>query len=76
LPLATGLGGIGAEGDDVYDRAHDWYQLLSRTGHLEADLSIARGLRVAGLACFMIGLTMGIWLVYKIAASKSDSETA
>lgn len=60
LPLATGLAGLYEQGsDEVYDRAHDWYQLLSRTGHLENDLIIARGLRIAATTTFVTGFIFG-----------------
>lgn len=45
--------------DAAYDHAHDWYQLLSRTDHLNSDLAIAHGLRIAASTVFIIGLTLG-----------------
>lgn len=68
LPLVT-VGGIGDTSDESYDRAHDWYQLLSRTNKLDADLVIARGLRVAAVVCFLIGFYFGIRLIWRMFVS-------
>jgi hypothetical protein len=71
LPLATGLGGIGAEDSEAtYDAGHDWYQLLSRTDHLQSADAIAHFLRVAGTVAFIIGLIAGaILLTYMFISS-------
>jgi hypothetical protein len=68
LPLATGLGGIGTEDSEAtYDAGHDWYQLLSRTGHLQDDQGIAELLRTLGSAVYIVGLvTAAILIVYMI----------
>lgn len=42
-----------------YDSAHDWYQILSRLHHLEADEAIAHVLRVIGTICGLVGLILG-----------------
>jgi di/tricarboxylate transporter len=64
LPLATGIAGIAEQGsEEVYDQAHDWYQILTRIGHLEWDQAIAQGLRLAGVIAFVIGLVLGAILV-------------
>jgi hypothetical protein len=64
LPLSTGLAGLGEQGsDEAYDRAHDWYQLLSRTGHLQSDQAIAHGLRIAGTSVMILGIAMGTFLI-------------
>ncbi len=55
LPLATL--------SNDYDQAHDWYQLLSRTGKLQYDTAIAHGLKTAGIICGLAGLTTGLVLV-------------
>ncbi len=71
LPLATGLAGLYEQGsDETYDRAHDWYQMLSRLGKLEMDITIARGLRIAGISVFIIGLTAGSILIVQMLSSK------
>lgn len=62
LPLSMGLGIFGidlTDMDAVYDKGHDWYQLLLRTGHLEKDLLIAKGLRIAAVAMFVTGFILG-----------------
>lgn len=72
MPLSVGPGAFGidpSEADAAYDHAHDWYQLLSRTDNLHADLAIAHGLRIAAIICFLIGLTLaGILLARMIMA--------
>jgi hypothetical protein len=55
LPLATF--------SNDYDSAHDWYQLLSRTGKLQYDTAIAHGLQVAGTICGFVGLAIGAILI-------------
>lgn len=55
LPLAT----LSSD----YDQAHDWYQLLSRTGKLQYDTAIAHGLTIAGIVCGLTGLVAGLILV-------------
>ncbi len=68
LPLATGLAGLYEQGnDDFYDKAHDWYQILSRTNALESDLAIASGLRVAASIAFIVGIILGILLIARMA---------
>lgn len=70
LPLTTGLAGLGDQGsDEAYDKAHDWYQLLSRTHHLNWDLAIGHMLRVAATMSTFIGLTMGVVLVFYMFSS-------
>ncbi len=80
LPLAAGPGGIGADASDesVYDHAHDWYQILSRTGHLNSDLAIAQGLRIAAVITFLIGFTLGGMLLVRMFKSymQKRDETA
>lgn len=66
----AGFGLDEAESNAFYDRAHDWYQLLSRTGHLDSDLAIAHGLRVAAVTGFIIGITLaGLLLAHMIKGS-------
>lgn len=55
LPLAS----LGSD----YDTAHDWYQLLSRTGRLEQDQLIAGWLRVAGTASMLLGCALAAALL-------------
>lgn len=67
LPLSIGPGALGLDDtqtDAVYDQAHDWYQILSRVGHLQSDLAIANGLRIAGAIAFIVGFIMGGILLY------------
>lgn len=62
LPLSVGPAGLGLDQDQadaVYDQAHDWYQILSRLGHLQSDLAVANGLRIAGTIAFVIGFVLG-----------------
>ena len=59
LPLVT-------LGDD-YESAHDWYQILSRTGHLESDLAIARTMRITGLILAIIGTLFATVLLLVMA---------
>lgn len=69
IPLSVGLGAFGidpANADEAYDHAHDWYQLLSRTNHLNSDLALAHGLRVAATISFLIGLTFGGILILQM----------
>lgn len=69
IPLATGFGVFGIDPTNVdaaYDRSHDWYQILSRTNHLNSDLAIADSLRVAGTICFIIGLTLAFTLLLQM----------
>ncbi|HSX32380.1 MAG TPA: hypothetical protein VLF43_03895 [Candidatus Saccharimonadales bacterium] len=64
LPLAGGLASIGAEDTEAtYDAGHDWYQLLSRTGHLQNDNAIADSLRTAGSIIYIVGLIFATLLV-------------
>ena len=72
LPLSVGLGGLGmdpTDSDAAYDHAHDWYQILSRTHHLNSDLAIAHGLRVAAVVVFLIGLALGAILLTQMFVS-------
>ncbi|HSW66237.1 MAG TPA: hypothetical protein VLI54_03815 [Bacillota bacterium] len=71
LPLSGGPASIGVDPNDdaVYDHAHDWYQLLSRTHHLHADLAIAHGLRVAATIAFLIGLALAGTLLLQMVFS-------
>lgn len=60
LPLVTPFGfGGDSDTDAAYDSAHDWYQILSRTHHLNSDLTIAHGLRVVATISFLIGFLLG-----------------
>lgn len=71
LPLSIGLGIFGIDPTDTdaaYDRAHDWYQLLNRAGHLENDLTIASGLRIAATVAFCVGFLLGGILLYQMFA--------
>lgn len=64
LPLAGGLDSLGAEAsEETYNQGHDWYQILSRTGRLSMDQTIAHGLRVAAVVVFCIGLVIGALLL-------------
>lgn len=72
LPLAAGPGSIGMDGDEAYDRAHDWYQILSRMGHLDADLLVAQGLRTAAVVCFIIGFILGSLLIWQMIKGRLD----
>lgn len=61
-----GPGALGIDPNNVdaaYDRAHDWYQILSRLDRLDSDLAIAHGLRIAATVAFLLGLTLGIILL-------------
>ncbi len=72
LPLSVGPGILGinpADTDAAYDRAHDWYQLLSRIDRLDSDLAIAQGLRVAATVVFIIGLTLASILLLQMILS-------
>jgi hypothetical protein len=70
LPLTTGFAGLSEAGnDETYDRAHDWYQILSRTHHLDWDLAIAHILRVAAATVIILGLTLGTLLLIQMAIS-------
>jgi hypothetical protein len=77
LPLVTGLGGLGEQGsDEAYDRAHDWYQLLSRTNHLGSDHAIAHGLRVAAVISMLSGMALGVFLLLNMIFRKRQPELA
>lgn len=73
LPLAMGPGVFGIDATNLeaaYDRGHDWYQLLSRTGNLSSDLAIAHGLRVAATIFFVLGLLLaGFMLLQMLVGS-------
>lgn len=56
-PALAGM--IGGDTDAAYNAGHDWYQILSRTGHLSSDLAIAHGLRIAAVICFAAGIFLG-----------------
>lgn len=63
LPLG-GWAGLSEQGsNEAYDKAHDWYQLLSRTHHLQSDQAIAHGLRVTGTSVILCGIILGSVLV-------------
>ena len=67
LSLSSFAGLSGEQSDALYDRAHDWYQMLNRTNLLDYDLTIATWLRVAGTTCFVIGLGLSgllMWHMY------------
>ena len=69
LPLSIGLGVFGVdpnETDAVYDSSHDWYQLLTRTDHLDSALSIADGLRMAAAIIFVVGLLLAGILLWRM----------
>ena len=64
LPLAGGLDSLSAEPtEETYNQGHDWYQILSRTGHLKMDQAIAHDLRVAAVIVFCIGFAIGVLLL-------------
>lgn len=66
LSLSVGPGALGIDASDTdaaYDHAHDWYQLLSRTNHLNSDLAIAQGMRVVATIVFLSGLALGGFLI-------------
>lgn len=64
LPL-SGWGALsGDNSDQAYDNAHDWYQILSRTHHLNWDQTIGHFLRIAGSISFLIGLTIASILIF------------
>jgi hypothetical protein len=70
LPLSVGPAGISEQGsDESYDKAHDWYQMLSRTHHLNWDLAIGHIFRVAGTVSFIIGLSIGLLLIAQMLIS-------
>ena len=75
IPLSIGLGIFGidpTEMDKAYDAAHDWYQLLSRTGNLNNDLAIAHNLRIAATIIFLSGLVLaGILLLQMVIGTIS-----
>lgn len=77
LPLAMGLGGIGADQSDpaTYDRGHDWYQILSRTNSLESDALIASGLRAAGTIAMLLGLLFGSLLLIQMLQRRNKRTT-
>lgn len=62
LPLAT----LASD----YDSAHDWYQILSRLGRLESDLTLAGNLRVAGTVFVVIGTVLALSLLVTMLAVK------
>jgi hypothetical protein len=73
IPLSVGLGAFGIDPTDTekaYDHSHDWYQILSRTQHLNSDLVIAHNLRNAATISFIVGLTLaGILLLQMLVSS-------
>ncbi len=63
LPLG-GWGALNSDGSDAsYDQGHDWYQLLSRTHHLEWDHIISHILRISGSIVFIFGLVLGLLII-------------
>lgn len=72
LSLSVGFAGLTEQGSDqAYDRAHDWYQLLSRTGRLEQDLAIAQDLRTAAVVAFCIGFACALFLLVQMQLHRS-----
>lgn len=71
LPLTAGFAGLSEQGNDqAYDKAHDWYQILSRLHHLDWDHRIEHILRVAATGVTILGLVLGSLLVaYMLANS-------
>jgi len=63
LPLVTIGGGN-------YENAHDWYQLLSRTGNLELDNEIAFTLRILGFIAITLGVFMSIRIILRIRSTQ------
>lgn len=57
-----------------YDSAHDWYQILSRTGHLEWDHTIAQLLRTGASFAMVISLTLMTLLIILIIRARRPSE--
>lgn len=73
LPLTAGIAGLAEQGsDEAYDKAHDWYQILSRTHHLNWDLAIEHDLRIAATVAFFIGLAMGSILLVQMLVSQTQ----
>lgn len=73
IPLSTGLAGLGEQGsNEAYDRAHDWYQLLSRTHHLESDQAIAHVLRIAGTTAMIFGISLGLFLIINMIVNTAQ----
>jgi hypothetical protein len=54
--------------------AHDWFQILTRLGHLEWDQAVAHILRVAGSVSVVTGLIIGSVLVLYMLFSDDLSE--
>jgi len=70
LSLA-GPGSLLSDGsEEAYDAGHDWYQLLSRTGHLDADQTIAGFLRVVGSAIYILGLILAVTIIVYIVIGR------
>ena len=59
LPLLSG-----ATGREDWE-GHDWYQLLSRTGHLKDDLALARCFWLAGALLLLAALAWGAWVLWR-----------
>lgn len=79
LPLAVGPAIFSVDmsnPDAAYDRGHDWYQLLSRTGLLDFDLSIAFGIRVAAVIAFVIGFILAGFLLWHMAVGTKRRQSA
>jgi hypothetical protein len=75
LPLTGGFGNIGLEDSpENYDRSHDWYQILSRTHHLNSDLTIAYTFRLLGTFLFLLGLTIGAFLIVMMFINSRKQE--
>ncbi len=73
LPLTAGLAGLSEQGsDEAYDKAHDWYQILSHLHHLEWDHRIEHVLRIAATSVTILGLLLGgLFVTYMLASTLS-----
>jgi hypothetical protein len=70
LPLTTGFAGLSEQGSNqAYDKAHDWYQILSRLHHLDWDHRIEHILRIAATSVTILGLVLGSLLVIYMLAN-------
>ncbi len=77
LPLSTGPAGIGAgNSEEAYNQGHDWYQLLTRTGRLDQDLTIAHNLRIAALLALFTGIIVGLYIIVSIVRSNLKTSQA
>jgi len=59
LPLLSG-----ETGQEDWE-GHDWYQLLSRTGHLRDDHLLARAFWLAGALLLLGALAWGAWILWR-----------